>query len=142
LADERLRQLDAPRLKLPEQVAWSFEARFGSLGHRLSAAQKRDLKRALASKPAGGCLVIAASADPRPIKSGYSIATNSELAALRAVGLLRGLQSLDKAAAQDSLILGLAEFQNLEHEAAEQRSAKVVWLPQACSALLDKSGAS
>ncbi len=136
LADQQRQAIERPQLALPQQAAWSFEARFGSLGHRLTAAQRRSLRKALASKPAGGCLVISAGADPRPIKSGYSVKTNSELASLRALSLLRGLQNLDKQAAENTLVLGLAEFRGLEQEAAAQRSAKLVWVPDDCAQLI------
>jgi chromosome segregation ATPase len=136
LADQQRLANERPQLALPQNEAWSFEVRFGSLGHRMTSAQRRDLRAALESKPVGGCLLISAGADPRPIKPGYSVKTNSELASLRALSLLRGLQSLDKQAAENALVLGLSEFQGLEQEAAARRSAKLAWLPVACSELL------
>lgn len=139
LADQRQRALETPRLALPQQVAWSFEAHYGSLGHRLSAAQRRDLRKALDSKPAGGCLLVSASADPRPIKPGYSIRTNSELASLRALSMLRALQALDKTAAENALLLGLSAFQHPELTASSQRSARLVWLDQPCSDIIQSA---
>lgn len=129
-------RLASARLALPEQAAWSFEATFGSLGHRLRASQKRALAEALGDRPAGGCLLISATADPRPIKPGYRIKTNAELASLRALSVLRGLQDLDPKAADQALILALSEHDGQELPADKQRAARLRWVPQACAQLV------